>query len=197
MIWVLQNGQQTGPFSKEEVKDRLMAGEFDLQTLAWKEGLPDWQPLAQVVGISLPPPVTDSSLLSPQPPSLTYTGQSPTNGTLPRLTNLLFSFSGRASRLQFWLVVPLSWFAVFILRLHLDTNFEKMPYSLLLLTTFGPLIPILWISLATQVKRWHDRNKSGWWVLINMIPCAGPIWTLVELGFFPASPVPNEHGRPA
>jgi hypothetical protein len=30
----------------------------------------------------------------------------PTNGTLPRLTNLLFSFSGRASRLQFF-----SWFS--------------------------------------------------------------------------------------
>jgi len=27
-----------------------------------------------------------------------------------------------------------------------------------------------WISLAVAVKRYHDRNKTGWWVLIVLVP---------------------------
>ncbi len=43
-------------------------------------------------------------------------------------------------------------------------------------------IPLLWSSLALQVKRWHDRNKSGAWVLISLIPLVGGIWAFVEVG---------------
>ena len=39
-----------------------------------------------------------------------------------------------------------------------------------------------WAHLAVNVKRWHDRDKSGWWVLIELIPLIGSIWALVELG---------------
>ena len=41
---------------------------------------------------------------------------------------------------------------------------------------------LAWPCLAVAVKRWHDRGKSGWWVLINLIPVLGTIWALVENG---------------
>lgn len=45
------------------------------------------------------------------------------------------------------------------------------------------LLLFIWIGLAVQIKRWNDRNKSGWMVLINLIPMVGLIWVLTELGF--------------
>jgi uncharacterized membrane protein YhaH (DUF805 family) len=34
---------------------------------------------------------------------------------------------------------------------------------------------VLWSSFAVQAKRWHDRDKSGWWILINItaVPLTG------------------------
>jgi uncharacterized membrane protein YhaH (DUF805 family) len=64
-------------------------------------------------------------------------------------------------------------------------------------TTVGILVlyvPMIWISLAVQIKRWHDRDKSGWWVLIGMIPCIGPIWAFVECGCLRGSFGPNGYG---
>jgi uncharacterized membrane protein YhaH (DUF805 family) len=40
------------------------------------------------------------------------------------------------------------------------------------------LVPALWPGIAVSIKRWHDRNKSGWWVWINLIPLVGAIWSL-------------------
>jgi uncharacterized membrane protein YhaH (DUF805 family) len=55
---------------------------------------------------------------------------------------------------------------------------------------------LLWPSLAIQIKRFHDRDKSGWWVLLNLIPIIGPIWLFIELGFLPGTPGPNRFGNP-
>ena len=49
-------------------------------------------------------------------------------------------------------------------------------------------------SFAGQVKRWHDRDKSGWFVLVNFIPFIGTIWALVELGFLRGTMGPNRFG---
>jgi uncharacterized membrane protein YhaH (DUF805 family) len=53
---------------------------------------------------------------------------------------------------------------------------------------------ILWPSLAVQAKRWHDINKSALWLLINVIPIAGPLWALIENGFIPDTNGPNRYG---
>ena len=36
-------------------------------------------------------------------------------------------------------------------------------------------------SLAVTVRRLHDTDRRGWWLLISLIPIAGPIWLLVLL----------------
>ena len=56
------------------------------------------------------------------------------------------------------------------------------------------VIPLGWIALSLQVKRWHDRDKSGMWVLISMIPIVGPIWSFIECGCLPGTPGPNSYG---
>lgn len=51
-------------------------------------------------------------------------------------------------------------------------------YSVLSTIWFlGTLIP----SIAIGVRRLHDTNHTGWWLLISLIPVIGWIWVLVYL----------------
>ncbi|MFN3568205.1 MAG: DUF805 domain-containing protein [Caldimicrobium sp.] len=42
---------------------------------------------------------------------------------------------------------------------------------------FATLLPYL----AVTVRRLHDVGKSGWWILISLVPFIGLIWLLVLL----------------
>ncbi len=64
------------------------------------------------------------------------------------------------------------------------------------LSTMAPILYLLafWATIAINVKRWHDRNKSGWWMLIYIIPMIGPLWFFIELGFLPGTDAANRFG---
>ena len=53
---------------------------------------------------------------------------------------------------------------------------------------------LLWPVVAVSAKRWHDRNKSAWWILIGLVPIIGGIWALVENGFLKGTAGPNSYG---
>jgi uncharacterized membrane protein YhaH (DUF805 family) len=63
------------------------------------------------------------------------------------------------------------------------------------------LLPVAIVSLlflyptyALYAKRWHDRNKSGWWSLIGFVPFIGGLWLLIELGFLGGDVGENDFG---
>ncbi|MEW6705590.1 MAG: DUF805 domain-containing protein [Pseudomonadota bacterium] len=56
-------------------------------------------------------------------------------------------------------------------------------------------LALLWSALAVSVKRWHDRDKSGWWALVQFIPVVGWLWTLVENGLLRGTVGPNRFGQ--
>lgn len=58
------------------------------------------------------------------------------------------------------------------------------------------MIALVWPSLAVQTKRWHDRNRSGFWNLILFVPIAGAIWGMTELGFLKGTAGANLYGVP-
>ncbi|MEO6031643.1 MAG: DUF805 domain-containing protein [Burkholderiaceae bacterium] len=103
---------------------------------------------------------------------------------------ILFSLEGRIPRKTFWLygVLALLLAAVFVMLLlgiaGVPDRVAEGVANLL----------ILWPAIAVTVKRWHDRNKSGWWVLINFIPVIGTFWALIENGFLRGSPGDNRFG---
>jgi uncharacterized membrane protein YhaH (DUF805 family) len=106
------------------------------------------------------------------------------------LMQLLFSFNGRISRQPFWLFV----LAVFVVQVVLVLLVD--PEGSLGVTVLGLFsLLVIWPSLAVQVKRWHDRDKSGWWVLINFVPIIGPLWALIENGFLRGTEGPNRFGE--
>lgn len=79
-IYVAKAGQQTGPFSSDQIQSMLNSGMISTTDSAWHEGLSSWIPLHQVLNI--PPPIQPIS--SPPPLELRQSGfpQSPT--TSPR-----------------------------------------------------------------------------------------------------------------
>lgn len=44
-IWIAQNGERSGPFSVDDVRQWLTEGRYDAQTLAWRKGMAEWAPL--------------------------------------------------------------------------------------------------------------------------------------------------------
>ena len=106
------------------------------------------------------------------------------------MIDMLFSFEGRINRRHFWIFI-LAAIAGSLLAALIDLASTGQDTGLAYIVF---LLIVLWPSLAIQVKRWHDRDKSGWWVLINMIPIIGPIWAIMENGFLPGTEGSNRFG---
>ena len=90
-------------------------------------------------------------------------------------------FSGRARRKEYWMFVLFNIiFAIVAIILDniLGTAMEGVGYGLIYaLYMLAVLIP----SLAVAVRRLHDTGRSGWMILIALIPFVGAIWLLVLL----------------
>jgi len=112
------------------------------------------------------------------------------------LGRTLFNFKGRTGRRTFWVMliaaVALSIPGYVHQWLAQSGQAKILVPDILAYVLFSP--PALIVSLAAQVKRWHDRDKSGWLVLVNFIPIAGAIWTIVELGFLRGTNGANKFG---
>jgi len=106
------------------------------------------------------------------------------------LTSLYFSSQGRIPRKVYWLAsLPL-----IALYLVAELLIEGQPSLWHALVALIILLVLLVASSALAIRRLHDRDKSGWFVLIGLIPVIGPIWLLVELGFLRGSEGENRFG---
>lgn len=102
-------------------------------------------------------------------------------------------FEGRASRPEYWWWVLFVIVAGVILQivgsivLGVDSGAGGVLSGLFYLATFLP-------GLAVAVRRLHDTDRSGWWLLIAFIPLIG---SLVLLYFMvqPGSDGPNQFGN--
>ena len=96
-------------------------------------------------------------------------------------------FEGRSGRPEYW------WFilAYFVASLVLAFVGGIIGVGELLANILG--LALLIPSLAVAVRRFHDIGKSGWWILIGLIPVLG--W--IAFIYFAAQPSagPNEHGE--
>lgn len=99
------------------------------------------------------------------------------------------NFSGRSSRSEYW------WFSLFNLIIGFILGFigsmisQQAYYVLSAIVNLGLLLP----GLGLVVRRLHDINKSGWWILINLIPLVGWIIMLVWL-CKDSDPTDNQYG---
>ena len=90
-------------------------------------------------------------------------------------------FSGRARRSEYW------YFALFSFLVSLVTGFVDSILGTDYDTGSGGLIntvaglALFLPGLAAAVRRLHDTDRSGWWVLIGLIPIIGWILIIVWL----------------
>ncbi len=99
-------------------------------------------------------------------------------------------FSGRARRKEYWMFVLFNViFAIVAMILDnvLGIAMEGIGYG----PIYGLyLLAIIIPSLAVGVRRLHDVGKSGWMMLIALIPIIGAIWLLV---LFVQDSIPGEN----
>jgi len=66
---MVKNGQQTGPFTIEQIRAAIASGSVKPDNLAWHDGLPNWTPLSSISEIqgAAPPPVPIPASMPPIP----------------------------------------------------------------------------------------------------------------------------------
>ncbi|WP_166299620.1 DUF805 domain-containing protein [Bradyrhizobium sp. 2S1] len=158
--------------------------------------------------------------------------------------NYLFGFKGRVNRAKFWLagLIIVCWMMFFALLVvsaglggkdgfgfNVDDIFRAFdPDSYKSLTSAGlPALLVkasgtalfVWVYIAVSIKRLHDRDKSGWWMIpffaipglmsqfsgrlpgesylmmaAGLIVFVLYIWGFIELAFLRGTSYPNRYG---
>jgi uncharacterized membrane protein YhaH (DUF805 family) len=106
---------------------------------------------------------------------------------------------GRIGRLQWWLtgLMQLGILLVSTPFLIHDAAAETSGADLATLLAIVVIVLFAsWIGLVANIRRYHDRDKSGWWVLFAFVPLIGPLWQFIELGFLAGSMGDNDFGPP-
>ena len=104
-------------------------------------------------------------------------------------TGTYAQFSGRASRSEYW------WFIVASTLLLLVAVVIDVASGSAVLTTLAYLFLII-PGIAVSVRRLHDTNRSGWYLLLNFIPFVGTILIFVW-SVTPGDKKVNQFGPPS
>lgn len=136
------------------------------------------------------------------------------------IKELLFSFQGRIGRKTYWIWNVIYYCLIVGFAQGMNVLFPALAHLILPVFLLVILIP----DLAITAKRWHDRNKTSWWLLLNVplvigrmtMPIAADpsqavqpstlqvissltavicgVWILVECGFLKGTDGDNQFG---
>jgi len=101
--------------------------------------------------------------------------------------NNILTFNGRAARSAYW------WFSLFLFIIGLVVGIIVAVASGSKAIQYVLDAVIFVLSLALQVRRLHDTNRTGFWWFIALIPIVGSIVLLV-FDCLPGTPGPNRFG---
>lgn len=118
--------------------------------------------------------------------------------------NYFFGFNGRIGRLQWWLgqiailiflSVAIKILLIISISIHSIQKIDIIPFLLSNMISLFAIIAIgIWMNVALCAKRYHDRNKSGLWYFIVLVPIIGALWQFIELGFLNGDIGSNNYG---
>ena len=114
---------------------------------------------------------------------------------------------GRASREEFW------WFTLFLFGMYFLINVVFLVglvvvgvvvesalgdvgavFPFYRVASLGLILVTALLLLAVTTRRLHDTGRSGWWMLVILVPFVGWVPLLIFL-LLPSDPGPNEYGR--
>jgi uncharacterized membrane protein YhaH (DUF805 family) len=124
------------------------------------------------------------------------------------MKSTLFSLRGRISRSSFWKGIAVMFVvnavsgiltAVVTTASQVQgddgaTHIGGVAAAVLAAVGLAVFVFDVWAGLGLAVKRYHDRDKSGWWVLIQLVPLVGAVWYFIETGFLTGSEGTNRFG---
>lgn len=99
-----------------------------------------------------------------------------------------FNCNGRLNRLKYWKFVGVNFIFVFVVASILGT----IGVGDKILKGFSSIMSILFIPFS--IRRLHDLNKSGWFLLISLIPIINFFFGIYA-GFFKGTEGPNDYGE--
>jgi uncharacterized membrane protein YhaH (DUF805 family) len=108
-------------------------------------------------------------------------------------------FSGRSRRKEYWMFalgVLIAMFALSFLLIggiDFSTGMPEEGFGLGLIALTLLSLAILIPGIAVQVRRFHDQDKSGWFVLLNFVPYIGGLIVLVMM-CLEGTKGPNRYG---
>jgi uncharacterized membrane protein YhaH (DUF805 family) len=184
---------QQGPVPTDEIARLIRGGTIRRDTMVWQAGMPEWSPAGQVPEFatwfaqmpSSPGPSaqrTDGPYrdqMRPDQAGPYYAAKRMGFGDAIKTCFRKYAvFKGRARRPEYW------WWTLFNLLLSValaladwaiaGVNGPEVLSNLANLALFLP-------SLAVGVRRLHDTDRSGWWILLWLIPLIGWIIIIVFL----------------
>lgn len=108
----------------------------------------------------------------------------------------LFTIEGRIGRQDYLIVQIGLFFSQFVLMTFYSIIIQSSAslQGLLSLTAIPLILGLIWISLAAQIKRWHDVDKSGFWCFIVLVPILGALYAIYKNFFVKGTTGPNRFG---
>ncbi len=84
-------------------------------------------------------------------------------------------FTGRATRSEYWYFCLFNMLISLAISVFFGMSGEKIGQAFSMLYGLFVFLP----SIGVSIRRLHDINKSGWYLLLAFIPLIGAIWLLV------------------
>jgi uncharacterized membrane protein YhaH (DUF805 family) len=212
---------QQGPVSGGDIARLIRNGTINRDTLMWYPGMADWRPAVQIsefaslfgapASPTRPPPSMSS--MRPAMQSETFGGYENQGtggynqgtsgapkavgfgGAISVCLGKYANFSGRASRSEFWFWVLFQVLLSLVVVVvgGLITVVSPDAGRLITLLGYGVIILGLFLpGLAVSVRRLHDTDRSGWWLLLDFVPLGGIV--LLIFWCLPGTEGPNRFG---
>ena len=99
------------------------------------------------------------------------------------------NFKGRARRHEYWMFAFINLMIAVLLSIIDAVVFGPGNFMLSSLYMLVVLIP----GIAVAVRRLHDTGRSGWWMLLALIPVIGVV-ALIVMMCIDSTPAPNRYG---
>lgn len=112
------------------------------------------------------------------------------------------NFNGRCGRKEFWMFMLVNFMIVFIglflglliLTIVIESMISYIVLFIMIFTSFIYSAFILFPILSISVRRLHDQDRSGLFLLFNFIPWVGNLAVVILLAL-PGTPYDNRYGQ--
>ena len=88
-FYLVIDGQKAGPYTEDQLREMVAKGQIGRQQLVWREGLPAWVPLDQVLGLDSLPPLPPMPLPEPRTTAARSSAIRTTSGIIALILGVL------------------------------------------------------------------------------------------------------------